>query len=196
MKGAEMAGLIETENVRRIGGEYAHTPWHGVSESETVPVARARTAHSGFTLLEVIVTITILGIMSAAAIPILRNTIRSQREVQLREGLRELRGGIDRFHRFYELNPQAIPIQERTDSGYPKNLQILVDGFVPANVVSGKKLRFLRRIPIDPLTGGTEWGLRSYDDEPGSTGGSGEDVFDVFTRSTDTALNGTKYRDW
>lgn len=134
--------------------------------------------------------------MSAAAIPILKNTVRSQREAEFREDLRELRGAIDRYHRFYELNPQSIPIQERTDSGYPRSLQILVDGFVPANQVSGKKVRFLRKIPIDPMTGNADWGIRSFDDEPGSTGGGGEDVFDVFTRSNNTALNDTKYRDW
>lgn len=159
-------------------------------------VDRRRNSASGFTLLEVIVTITILTIMSAAAVPILKNTVRSQREIELRENLRELREGVDRYHRFYELNPQAIPIQERTDSGYPRTLQILVDGFVPATQVTGKKIRFLRRIPLDPMTGSEDWGIRSFDDEPGSTGGGGEDVFDVFTRSTDTALNGTKYRDW
>lgn len=159
-------------------------------------VDRHRNSAGGFTLLEVIVTITILTIMSAAAVPILKNTVRSQREIGLRENLRELREGIDRYHRFYEINPQAIPIQERTDSGYPRTLQILVDGFVPATQVTGKKIRFLRRIPLDPMTGSEDWGIRSFDDEPGSTGGGGEDVFDVFTRSSDTALNGTKYRDW
>jgi len=151
----------------------------------------------GFTLLEMIATLVILSILSVSAIPIMRNTVKRQREYELRIALRELRGAIDRYRRFYEQFPNAIPIQERTESGYPRNLEILVEGFTPANMPTTKKIRFLRRIPIDPMTGTTDWGTRSYSDDPDSFGGLGDDVFDVYTKSEDIALDGkTRYRDW
>jgi general secretion pathway protein G len=89
-----------------------------------------------------------------------------------------------------------IPIQERTPSGFPKSLEILSKGFTPANRVDDKKLRFLRRIPIDPMTGEADWGTKSSTDDPESSSTNDEDVFDVYSKSTETGLNETKYRDW
>jgi general secretion pathway protein G len=154
---------------------------------------------SGFTLLEIIIVITILSILTAAAVPMVRNSVKRQREEDLRLALRQLRQAIDRYKEFNDRsNGGAIPIEWKTPSGYPKELKILVEGFVPANVVgtNGAKVRFLRRMPEDPMTGSTEWGQRSYKDDPTSSSWGGEDVFDVFSKSDSTALNGTKYKDW
>jgi len=153
----------------------------------------------GFSLLEMIVVITILSVLTAAAIPLVRNTVKRERETELRIALRQLRQALDAYKRYSDqTNGGAIPIEWKTQSGYPKELEILVEGFVPANTVgtSGNKVKFLRRIPIDPVTGTAEWGMRSYKDEPDSTSWGAEDVFDVYSNSDATALNGTKYKDW
>ena len=153
----------------------------------------------GFTLLEIIIVITILSVLTAAAIPMVRNSVKRQREEDLRVALRQLRQAIDRYKDYNDRTQGgAIPLEWKTQSGYPKELKILVDGFIPANVVgtSGAKVRFLRRLPEDPITGNADWGMRSYKDDPGSTSWGGEDVFDVFSKSDGTALNGTKYKDW
>jgi general secretion pathway protein G len=131
-----------------------------------------------------------------------RNSVKREREIELRLALRQLREAIDRYKRYHDAtNGAAIPIEWKTQTGYPKNLEILRDGFIPANVVgtSGNRVRFLRRIPDDPFVAGTaenEWGLRSYKDKPDSTSWGGDDVFDVFSKSDGEALNGTKYKDW
>lgn len=156
---------------------------------------------AGFTLLEIIIVITILSILTAAAVPMVQNTVKREREAELRLALREIRQAIDAYKKYYdETGGRAIPQELQTTgrSGYPKNLEVLAEGFFPANVVaaSGTKKRFLRRIPIDPITGTTEWGLRSYKDEPDSGSWGGEDVFDVYSTSDKEALNGTKYKDW
>jgi general secretion pathway protein G len=154
---------------------------------------------NGFTLLEIIIVITILSVLTAAAIPMVRNTVRREREAELRLALRQIRQAIDRYKLYNDQsNGTAIPIEWKTTNGYPKELKLLVDGFTPANVVgtSEARVRFLRRLPIDPLTGTTEWGMRSYKDKPDSTSWGGEDVWDVYSKSDGTALNGTKYKDW
>ena len=153
----------------------------------------------GFTLLEIIIVITILSVLTAAAIPMVRNTVRRERESELRLALRTIRQAIDRYKLYNDQsNGAAIPIEWKTQSGYPKELKLLVDGFTPANVVgtSDARIRFIRRLPIDPTTGNDEWGLRSYKDKPDSTSWGGEDVFDVYSKSNGEALNGTKYKDW
>lgn len=154
---------------------------------------------NGFTLLEIIIVITILSVLTAAAIPMVRNTVRRERESELRIALRQLRQAIDRYKLYHDQsNGSAIPIEWKTQSGYPKELKVLVEGFVPANVVgtSENRVRFLRRLPIDPMTGSTEWALRSFKDKPDSTSWGGDDVFDVYSKSDGQALNGTKYKDW
>lgn len=154
---------------------------------------------AGFTLIEVIVVVLILSVLTAAAIPMVRNSVKREREMDLRLALRTMRQGIDAYKRYHDLSGgAAIPIEWKTQTGYPKNLEILVDGFIPANVVgtSGARVRFLRRIPIDPTTGNAEWGLRAYRDEPDSTSWGGEDVYDIYSKSGGQALNGTYYKDW
>ena len=158
-----------------------------------------RNRPNGFTLLEIIIVILILSVLTAAAIPMVRNTVRRERESDLRLALRQLRQAIDRYKLYHDQsNGTAIPIEWKTQSGYPKELKLLVDGFIPANVVgtSEARVRFLRRLPIDPMTGNTEWGQRSYKDKPDSTSWGGDDVFDVYSKSDGEALNGTKYKDW
>ena len=161
------------------------------------PQSAARN-QTGFTLLEIIIVIIILSVLTAAAIPMVRNTVKREREAELRLALRQLRQAIDRYKEYADRNPNAIPIEWRTETRYPKELKLLVEGFTPANVVATTeaRIRFLRRLPLDPMTGTNEWGMRSYKDKPDSTSFGGEDVFDVYTTSDAEALNGTKYKDW
>ena len=141
----------------------------------------------------------ILSVLTAAAIPLVRNTVKRDREAELRLALRDIRQAIDKYRRDYERsNGTMIPIELKTQSGYPKDLNVLVEGFIPANVVgtSGNRVRYLRRLPIDPMTGDKEWGLKAYKDDADSDSWGGEDVWDVFSKSDQKALNGTSYRDW
>ena len=143
----------------------------------------------GVTLVELVVAITILLILTSAAIPIARTRIKRERERELRHDLWEMRDAIDRYKDAADRG--AFQIKVGTE-GYPPDLETLVNGVD----VQGKKVRFLRRIPLDPMTGKTEWGLRSMQDEPESTSWGGQNVFDVYSKSEDTALDGTKYSEW
>ena len=145
---------------------------------------------SGVTLLEMIVVITILLILMGAAVPILKVSVRRQREVELRRDLWEMRSAIDRYKDAADKNAFQ---QKLGSEGYPPDMDTLVNG---VEVAGGKKLRFLRRIPVDPMTGNTDWGLRSMQDDPQSDSWGGQNVFDVYTKSTGVGLNGTKYKDW
>jgi len=143
----------------------------------------------GFTLIELIVATAILVILTGLAIPMARVTIKRQRERDLRHALWEMRDAIDRYKDLADQNK----FQTKVDTqGYPPDLQTLVDGVD----VGGKKIRFLRRIPTDPMTGNTDWGLRSMQDDPDSDSWGEQNVFDVYTKSQDVGLDGTKYRDW
>jgi|ERR1700682_2171465 len=143
----------------------------------------------GVTLVELIVATTILLILMGAAVPVVRFTVKRQKETELRRDLWEMRSAIDRYKAAADNN--AFPIKLGTE-GYPPDLDTLVKGVD----IQGKKVRFLRRIPIDPMTGKTDWGLRSMQDEPASESWGEQNVFDVYTKSLGTALNGTKYKDW
>jgi general secretion pathway protein G len=144
---------------------------------------------SGLTLIELIVATAILLILSGMAVPLARVTIKRQREKDLRAALWQLRDGIDRYKDASDRNA----FQKKVGSeGYPPDLDTLVNGVD----VAGKKLKFIRRIPTDPMTGSTDWGLRSMQDDPNSDSWDGNNVFDVYTKSTGTALDGTKYKDW
>jgi general secretion pathway protein G len=155
-----------------------------------------RHSERGFSLVEVIVVVTILMIMAAAAMPLARVTNQRQKEAELRRSLREMRTAIDKFKD--AVDSGLIPTTELKpgSEGYPPDLDTLVEGVPAANDASGRKLKYLRRIPIDPMTNGTEWGKRAYQDKPDSTSWGGQNVFDVYTTSTATALDGSKYRDW
>ena len=143
----------------------------------------------GVTLIELIVAITIIGILIAAAVPVAKITIKRERERDLRRALWEMRDAIDRYKDAADRG--AFQIKLGTE-GYPPDLETLVDGVD----VQGKKVRFLRRIPKDPMTGGTDWQLHSMQDDPDSTSWGGQNVFDVTTKSQATAIDGTKYNTW
>jgi general secretion pathway protein G len=146
----------------------------------------------GFTVVELIVAVAIMSILATAALPLARVTIQREREIELRRDLREMRDGIDK----YKLASDQNMIEKKLDTeGYPPDLQTLVDGLSLLNTVD-KKIKFLRRIPKDPMTGTTDWGLRSYQDDPESSSWGGQNVFNVFTKSTGTALDGSKYSEW
>lgn len=143
----------------------------------------------GLTLIELIIAIMIIGLLAGAAVPIVRVRVKRDKEIELRRDLWEMRDAIDK----YKDAADRGAFQTQVDSlGYPPDLQTLVDGVD----VQGKKLRFLRRIPVDPMTGGTEWGQRSNQDDTDSTSWGGQNVFDVYTKSDGTALDGTKYNTW
>src|SRR5579864_1759984 len=144
----------------------------------------------GVTLIEMIAVITILLILMGAAMPIMKVSIRRQREVELRRDLWEMRAAIDRYKDAADRNAFQIKLGSE---GYPPDLDTLVNG---VEIAGGKKLRFLRRIPVDPMTGNTDWGLRSMQDDPQSDSWGGQNVFDVYTKSNGVGLNGTKYKDW
>jgi len=152
-------------------------------------MCRNRTKSRGFTLIELIVATAILTILTGLAIPLVRVTIKRQREHDLRADLWEMRDAIDRYKDAADRGAFQIKVGSE---GYPPDLQTLVDGVD----VQGKKLKFLRRIPIDPMTSKPEWGMHSMQDDPTSDSWDGDNVFDVYTKSQDTALDGTKYKDW
>jgi general secretion pathway protein G len=143
----------------------------------------------GFTLVELIIATAILAILTGLAIPMAKVTIKRERERELRHALWQLRDGIDRYKDAADRGAFQIKVGSE---GYPPDLDTLVNGVD----VGGKKLKFLRRIPIDPMTGNTEWGMRSMQDDPNSDSWDGNNVFDVFTKSQGIALDGTKYKDW
>jgi general secretion pathway protein G len=147
-------------------------------------------SNKGVTLLELIVVITILLILMGAAVPVVRVSVKRAREVELRRDLWEMRNAIDRYKDAADKNAFQ---QKLGTEGYPPDLDTLVNG---VEVQGGKKLRFLRRIPVDPMTGNKDWGLRSMQDDPQSDSWGGQNVFDVYTKSDGTALDGTKYKDW
>ena len=144
----------------------------------------------GVTLLEMIVVVTILLILMGAAVPMAKISIKRERETELRHALWEMRGAIDRYKDAAERGSFQIKLGSE---GYPPDLDTLVNG---VESVGGKKMRFLRRIPVDPMTGIRDWGLRSVQDDTTSDSWGGQNVFDVYSKSNGTAINGTKYRDW
>ncbi len=160
------------------------------------PGRRRARGSRGFTFIELLVVTTILLILASAVMPLARVTMQRQKEIELRRNLREMRTAIDKFKEAADAGAIGAFDLKAGAEGYPENLEILVDGVSVVNDQSGRKLKFLRRIPIDPLTSSTDWGLRSYQDKPDATSWGGQNVFDVYTKSTGTALDGTKYRDW
>ena len=155
-------------------------------KSKANAAGRAR----GVTLLEMIIVISILLILMGAAVPVVRISVRRDKETELRRDLWEMRDAIDRYHD--AANKNLFQIKLGTE-GYPPDLHTLVNG---VEIAGGKKMRFLRRVPVDPMTGNTDWGLRSMQDDPKSDSWGGQNVFDVYTKSNGTALNGTNYKDW
>jgi general secretion pathway protein G len=152
----------------------------------TRPAGRGR---RGFTLIELIIATTIMAILVGAALPLARNEVKRENERQLRQDLWMMRDAIDRYKDAADKGAFTIKLGSE---GYPPDLDTLVAGVD----IAGKKLKFIRRIPVDPMTGKAEWGMRSMQDEKDSTSWGGQSVFDVYSKSEQTALDGTKYKDW
>ena len=149
----------------------------------------------GFTFVELIIVTAVLTLLASVAMPLAQVTTQRQREAELRRALREVRTAIDNFKDAVVNGQIATTELEPGSEGYPPDLETLVEGVPAANDASGRKLKFLRRIPIDPMTH-EEWGMRAYQDAEDATSWGGGNVFDIYTTSTATALDGTKYRDW
>jgi len=152
---------------------------------------------AGFTLIEMLVVLAMLGVLAAAARPLLELSVQRSREHELRQGLRTLRDALDAYKRAADSG--SIP-QSPEDSGYPKSLQQLVDGVADAKSPNGRRIYFLRRLPRDPfapteLAAAETWGLRAYD-SPADQPREGRDVYDVFSRSERKALDGSRLKDW
>lgn len=155
-----------------------------------------RHGDAGYTLVELMVVSALVLLLASAVMPLAKVSATRTREAELRRSLREIRTAIDRYKDAADAQQIASLELKVGSEGYPADLKVLVDGVAVQNDAGGRKLKFLRRIPLDPMTRSTDWGLRSYQDEPGSTRWGGQNVFDVYTRFDGTALDGTKYRDW
>jgi general secretion pathway protein G len=153
-------------------------------------------AERGFTFIELVVVTTILLVLASTVMPLAQVTAQRQREADLHRSLREIRTALDKFKDAVDQGLIPMTELEPANEGYPPNLEKLVDGVSVANDASGRKLKFLRRIPIDPMTKDTKWGMRSYQDDPDSRSWGGQNIYDVYTTSDGTALDGTKYKDW
>lgn len=146
----------------------------------------------GVTLIELMVTMVIMAILASAVLPLSRITYKRSKEIELRQDLRIIREAIDGYKKLVDENKIA---KQALASGYPESLDVLVKGVTLQGPVPVKQ-KFLRRIPKDPMTEDGEWGLRAYSDEPDSDIWGGQDVYDVYSKSDDTALDGSHYRDW
>lgn len=153
--------------------------------------------NKGFTLIEMLVTLTILSILATGTIPLAKIAVKRQKEIELQRNLRLIRDAIDEYKRLCD--EKKIDYEEDT-YGYPPDLETLVTGVElksdQENEETGKIKKFLRRIPRDPMTQSGEWGLRSYQDDYDSATWGGENVYDIYSQSEETAINGTKHKDW
>jgi general secretion pathway protein G len=155
-----------------------------------------RCPSAGYTFLELLVVTAMVAILASAIMPLATVTMQRQRETTLRRDLREMRTAIDNFKDAVVQGRIATINLAPNSEGYPKDLETLVEGVPAANNATGAKLKFLRRVPVDPLTGSSDWQLRSYQDDTDSSRWGGQNVFDVRTRSEGRALDGTYYKDW
>jgi general secretion pathway protein G len=146
----------------------------------------------GYTMVELVVVCSLLVILAAVALPTAKHSIKRGKEMELRQALRQMRNAIDEFKRYSDAG--LIAVELGTD-GYPSELEILVEGVEVVGQID-KSVRFLRRIPVDPMTGETEWGLRSYQDDFDSSSWGGENVFDVYSLSEGVGLDGVPYQEW
>lgn len=156
-------------------------------------IAMRRRGQRGLTLIELIVAFTILMLLTAMAVPLSRYKVRRDKERELRYALREMRTAIDKYKDAADQN--KFPVKVGTD-GFPETLESLVDGVKLGQDATGKKMKFLRRIPKDPFTNSYEWGLRSTQDDPKSTAWGGQNVFDVYTKTYEKAADGKSYSEW
>jgi general secretion pathway protein G len=160
--------------------------------SKKLSIRRRLSSEAGMTLLELIIACSILVVLSSAALPVARFSILHRKEEELHRDLREMRDAIDRYK---DLADQHLIRTELGSENYPPDLETLVNG-VQLGASSDRKIRFLRKIPVDPVTGRAEWGLRAVQDDPDSTSWGGKNVFDVYSKSQATASDGTRYANW
>ena len=170
---------------------------HGGAQGPALSERNRQVGESkGYTFIELLVVSTIIMILASAIMPLAKVTSQRTREAELRRSLREMRTAIDKFKDAADLGQIGSLDLKAGSENYPADLDQLVEGVTAANDATGKKLKFLRRIPTDPMTRSTEWGMRSYQDKPDSTRWGGQNVFDVYTTFDGKALDGTKYKDW
>ena len=168
-----------------------------VPDTRQAPATRhPRHGTDGYTFVELLVVVTIILVLASAIMPLAKVTTTRTREAELHRALREIRTAIDKFKDSADTGQIGSLNINVGSEGYPPDLQTLVEGVTTANDATGRKLKFLRHVPFDPMTRSADWGLRSYQDEPGTTRWGGQNVFDVYTTFDGTALDGTKYRDW
>jgi general secretion pathway protein G len=147
-------------------------------------------------MIELLVVSSIILILASAIMPLARVTATRQREIELRRSLREMRTAIDKFKDAADAGQIGSLDLKPENQGYPADLEVLVEGVAVTNDQTGRKLKFLRKVPIDPMTRDSEWGLRSYQDDADATRWGGQNVYDVYSMSDATALDGTRYKDW
>lgn len=164
----------------------------GSSLARREPAPAAPRGMRGFTLAELVMVAAVLGLLALIAAPVVKFTSARTKEAELRQALRQMRYAIDDYKRYSDMG--LLPVDLGTE-GFPKKLDILVEGVDIVGQVN-KKAKFLRRIPVDPMTGKDEWGLRSFQDEPDSTSWGGENVYDVYSLSKGVGLNDVPYRKW
>ena len=174
----------------------ASSPWRNPASHRERRGAPTPGTRRGYSFVELLVVSSILLILASAVAPLAQVTVQRQREVELRRALREMRTAIDRYKDAVDLGVIGGTDIDPENQGYPPSLETLVEGVEPIDENAGSVLRFLRRIPIDPMTKSTDWGLRSYQDDADARRWGGDNVYDVYTKSRGTALDGTRYRDW
>jgi len=150
----------------------------------------------GYTFVELLIVVTLLLILAAAAMPLVRVTVRRQKEAELRATLREVRTAIDRYKDASDRGMIGGTQNRLGSEGYPPDLKTLVEGVAVTGDASGRRLKFLRRIPKDPIMNSTDWGLRAYQDSPESLSWGGQNVFDIYSKAPGRGLDGTPYRQW
>jgi len=155
-----------------------------------------RDSRRGMTLVELIVAFTILLILTSMAVPLARNNVRRLKERELREALKEMRKAIDKYKDYSDQGKLGMQENLQETQGYPKKLEDLVDGVKGSGQNADTKLKFLRRIPMDPMTHSKDWGIRSMQDDPTIKSWGGQNVFDVYTKTEDKARDGTPYSEW
>jgi general secretion pathway protein G len=150
----------------------------------------------GYTFIELLIVSPMLLVLASAILPLTKVTMQRTREAELRRALREMRTAIDKFKDAADQGQIGSLDIKVGSENYPPDLDTLVEGVSAANDATGRKLKYLRHVPTDPMTKGTDWGFRSYQDDPKSARWGGQNVYDVHTTSEGTALDGTKYKDW
>lgn len=155
-----------------------------------------RRSSPGYTFIELIIATAVMMVLASAALPVARVSMRRSKEAELHRVLREMRTSIDDFKRWADAQRISTMEVNIGNENYPPSLEVLVEGVPFANDPSGRKKKFLRRIPIDPMTGKADWGMRAYTDNADSTAWGGQSVYDVYSKAPGKALDGTKYRDW